>query len=281
MKSKLIIFGILICGSLFGQRQDTIYQTLATNSQIAGPKLWGPVTNIGQSFHQAHLKITALNGSCKYGLPPTNPAGANLGYGVDMEFVGSYTPGLTITANYPFDLSFLPGKQYSNLVFGNNTLQVLDNYSVGAFPFIYIIVDHIDVTNCNYTISYSGTINPITPIDPTPTTDYFATISSATTTTAVAATTSVNRFILYSMFLNNKTAGQTVTVQCHSNDATIRQDKLVFNNMGDGQTVLLPVQQINSQSSTINYLACRSIDGIEIVTANGTDIFVKLGFRYE
>lgn len=266
----------------YGQRQDTIYQTLTTASQVAGPRLLGPVTNIGQSFHQAQLKITPLNGSCTYGKAPTNPAGAsNIGYGPAINFVGSFIPGLSITANYPFDLDFAPGKVYSNLVFGNTTLRVISNQSVGAYPYVYVLIDFIDTTNCTYTVSYAGTINPISPIDPSATTDYFATIAAATTTHAVPAITTVGRYVVYSVIVTNTTGTQDVTIQCINNDMTIRQDKIFLPNMQDGQTFTLNPTFVNSQSSTVNWLTCRSIDGIDIVTSKATPVYVKIGYRLE
>src|ERR1700722_5052009 len=67
MKRLFSILGLLIVGSTIGyaQRQDTIYETLATKYTTTTPSIgdiWGPVTNIGQGYHQAYLILSNQTG---------------------------------------------------------------------------------------------------------------------------------------------------------------------------------------------------------------------------
>ena len=136
---------LLFSALSFGQRQDTIYQNLATVSSTALPLLLGPTTNIGQSAHQAVLKIEQKGGAgtCKAGDNTHSPT---------ITLQGSYVPQSSVD-----NTSRLASKGFVN--FGTLPFFITVQ-AEGAYPYIYVYVNGIDLTNCTYTVDYSGSLYP-------------------------------------------------------------------------------------------------------------------------
>lgn len=141
MLSFLCLLG-LFC-PVQAQVQNTIYQTLATASSATGTIIFGPVTNIGQSFHQVNV-LLSTSGGCI----------ANASQDYTVTLLGNNT-----------------NSSSSNIVrFGQTVLSDI-NYKynvvegVGAYPFVFVEIKVQTLVGCTYSVFYSGSVQPIAPVN--------------------------------------------------------------------------------------------------------------------
>jgi hypothetical protein len=148
----------------------------------------------------------------------------------------------------------------------------------GAFPFIWIQVFNVDGANCQWTLSYVGTLYPVTP-QPQPTTGTIhRTLTGASNTPIVIDSSYVGQLEITWAVISNATAGNTVTVTCGTGQPTGVQP-LIFNAMTVGEVVVLPdthpgIDFFNQQENSSGYLGCWTGNGIVVTSAGTVDITI-------
>lgn len=253
----------------YAQPNFTVYSTLTSNSTTANPRLLGPVQNIGQSFHQFALTIAAQSGkTCKFSTAADS---------IILQGYGSYVPiniSQILTNAWP-----IPARFYSPPAFSSTNLFTMMIQAVGAFPYVYLHVKGIDTSNCQYTVNYTGTLYPISPLAPLPSTYNFVSITTATTTNLIAASSTVNAYNnVYSLFISNATAGQTIILQC--SNGPIGGPPITFNNMQAGQIFSQETINANSPSAEA-IIGCTTNSNLQVVTSAATPVYVKITYKVE
>lgn len=236
----LIIAGLLSIGCANAQRQDTIYQTLASNytsgrncTTGCPVDTWGPVQNIGQGFHQAYLTISSIPGhTCAIG-DTVNGVPASVTFFTQV-------PGQISLSVYTTNISFTQGL--------SGVLQMLGSTTT-IFPYIYIRVQGIDQSICQYNLIYSGSLYPTSPVIEDITSlsavqgslflQYNSTFSAGTS--QIIALPSSNLFKaanlnIYALSISNDTANTSLTLNCGSGGTVLEK----FANMAAGQTIVYP-----------------------------------------
>lgn len=250
MKQFLGLVSLLITGCQIGQaqRQDTIYQSLATNyisTNISGD-LWGPVTNIGQAFHQAFITVTPQSGKTCHSGSSAQLTQTRLSFQVQL-------PGQTAinVANY---------EASPNYNVPNGALEYIS--SVINHPYVYIFVTGIDITNCQYSLTYSGSLYPgfigISPLSfSIPVVASYNTSGSHTAFAAIACCVNIQ---VMSLNISNATAGQTVTVECGTTVLA------TYNNLAAGQIINFPLS-----STFVPIVSCFN-NNLNFVLANSSEV---------
>lgn len=260
MKQKLALLALLLPLIACGQRQDTIFQTLATNYiGTSNSVTFGPVTNIGQGSHQALLYITNQPAkTCALGSTATSTS-------TQIQFVPN-----------PFGAS--TGIPSYNETIINSTGGFITARGNTVAPYIYINVRGFDFVNCQMTLTYFGSLYPGFPDVVTfngaqqqgiPTLLQATLIGQATAGTYTLQL-SRNGYVqqnIYGVLITNTTANQNVTLMCGS---TVLQN---FNDLAAGQVVNLPFT--NSA-----YYLCPN-GNIEATLANSTTTDVIVYYKFE
>lgn len=136
---RLVIILSLVCGSLWGQRSDTVYQPLFSNTLLIAPSV--NVTNIGQLGHQTVVYISNAPAKTCVNNPSTVVGSLQFSY-----------DNVTWT-------NFGLGGQTSSLPLSPYTYM-----GTGAYPFVRFNVSAFDNTNCALTAWYSGTVTAVTAV---------------------------------------------------------------------------------------------------------------------
>lgn len=142
----LLIVAMLTPWSCYAQRQDTVYQTLTFQSlSVLTTRTLGPVTNIGQSSHQAVIRLENR---------PTKTCDTTL-VGFYTVFLGNYVNDTTTAVQLPFTTFESPTNVTAN---GIGVIMQANN----AYPFVWVQINFTtpDFTNCFYSVFYTGTIAP-------------------------------------------------------------------------------------------------------------------------
>ncbi len=246
------MIGLVSVGCANAQRQDTIYQTLASDyvsPNTGSDDTWGPVTNIGQGYHQAYLFVTPQFGkTCTTGTSALIDGATRIGFTVQP-------PGLPLL-NITNSTGTIVHTSLDADGLSRDT-QILASATT-IFPFVYVKVSGIDNVNCKYTLIYTGSLYPVAPTIPTVTiqdspldaepfnpnfnsfTRHLGDLNSHTASVPYAilpdsGTTGINvNLDIYEVIFTNYIADQTVTVSCGANALQ------VFPHLVVGQVVDLP-----------------------------------------
>jgi hypothetical protein len=232
MKSILLSLIVLttVGMEVKGQPSNTIYQTFATNSTISTEPVvfYGPVfPNIGQTFHQGYLSITAQAGhvgACTGGIlgPPT------------LILYGSYNSN---PASVTQPIVIMPQKTFLTNGYSDGNSYTYYVQGTGAFPYIWLGVTGVDNINCQFSVYYTGTVYPFAA--PTPgliSTNYLV----STIGDNIITPTTLTGYVPFNpaqIVVSNTTAGQTVILKCGNG---LVKTYFKFENMAAGQTVVLP-----------------------------------------
>lgn len=221
---------------VLAQPQDTVYKNLLTNNYVSPGVIIGPVTNIGQSFHQVQMVLSNKpSHTCLYGSTVDSP---------QVRVYGNYVPDPTLATAL-----VLPGR--STFANATNTLVL---QSIGAFPYIYVFINQIDATDCNVVANYTGTLYPSTPIDmnigfpniPLNVAGLGSLTRVAQNSTITVANTINLSADIYTLELSNdSTATQAITIACGSTT-------LFVWNMAAYQSVSIPYTGLPLYKCPIN-----------------------------
>lgn len=253
------------------QRQDTIYQTLATNyttPNAATGDIWGPVTNIGQGYHQAYLLLSNQSGqTCLTGSSlQAQPLSANF-YTYDI-ISSTYSPILTTQIF----------NQANIFPIGSARFGVLSQ-ATSIFPFIYIKILGVNPVKCKYSLIYTGSLYPPPPFNQLQSGNTVSgqtgfgsfpssiiTITTNTTTSILTAQNTAEKEYLdvYGWTINSSAANQSVQIKC--NGSIVLEE---FDGLQAGQTIVMPFTQ-NA------YDICNTSVGDGGITAVTTGITGKL-----
>lgn len=248
----LLVIGAGSAGNAYGQRQDTVYQTLTTNHTTTS--FIGTVQNIGQSFHQAVLSIVDRSGqTCDTTADTTSPVA--FGFSASYDNINIFPIGVSVIQSY-------------------TTTNYFETISaVGAYPFIYATVGNVNGTKCQYTLTYSGTIQGAV-IPPNHLMQSFS-ANTAATSNISAGSKGIAVVSLYGLILSNDTANQTITIGCTGSNATFGSP-LVLNKLEAGQIVIIPDQ-------ALEILSCRvgSTQHLTITLANATQVNGQLYYGFK
>lgn len=142
----LVVVAMLTPINCYAQRQDTVYQTLTFQSlSILTTRNLGPVTNIGQSSHQAVIRLENR---------PTKTCDTTV-VGFYTVFLGNYVNDTATAVQLPFTTFESPTNVTAN---GIGVIMQANN----AYPFVWVQINFTapDFTNCFYSVFYTGTIAP-------------------------------------------------------------------------------------------------------------------------
>lgn len=133
----LCLVGLGLVSSGWGQREDTVFDILLTESQMAAPFQTNPVRNIGQSSHLFVILLEDVTaGSC---ISPQN---------VDMGMEYSYGNGVWVRG----------GTDVTRVSANADGIITANQNVAGAFPLVRFAVRNYDNVACQLTISYSGAV---------------------------------------------------------------------------------------------------------------------------
>ena len=264
MKRLSIIAGLLLVGCNVGwaQRGNTIYQSFASNyiPPSSLPRTYGPVTNIGQAYHEAFLVVSAQPAkTCNMG---NSPASTQL-------LFSAGTSASTIQGIQSDNQT-----QIAPVGTGGNIIAA----TVAALPYIYITVTGIDSANCQYSLTYSGTLYPVAPAVTTYTgisnTLVAGLVNVNTTalatggaTTLIAADSGYVQHNIYQLLITNSTANQGIVLKCGT---TVLQD---FTGLAAGQIV-------NLGFSNSAYWLCPN-GAITATLTNATAVDINIWYKVE
>ena len=187
---KRILLLILFTGSLFAQRQDTIFQVVFNATQTLGES--AAITNIGQPYHILTMSVAdAPSKTC-------SAWGAG-GLGGRVELEGSFD-----------NITYIRiGQPVSTLLKGTPSLV----WGYGAFPYLKVNYIDGDTTNCTLTVTYSGSLygTKITPV-------YDSNVKNGFVSTTFLSTGAgditvgpcgnyTKNVSVYGFYINNTTAG--------------------------------------------------------------------------
>lgn len=260
MHRKIIgILGLLIASCVAGnaQRQDTIYQTLASNYiSPNAPNVgdtWGPVTNIGQAFHQAYLNISPQSGkTCHSGTnTPSND--------YTRMIFQTQIPGQLAQTIFNYTYSYTSVNPV-----GIASQMVMS--TVANHPYVYIHVTGVDNINCQYTLIYTGSLYPGTVSYPASFLLLTGTINTSGTLVPVGSCCLI--LDVLSLQISNAVANQTVSLSC---GGTVI---LQYNNLAAGQIVNSPFADV-----TRPYMVCFN-DNFNITLANATNVSYSINYLY-
>lgn len=259
---QILLIGILGFSAIgYAQRQDTIFQTLATN--YVGTQnsiLFGPVTNIGQGFHKATLVVTNQTGKTCY-LGSTVQSSST-----QIQFVPQ---GSAVQGGIP--------SYNETLWFANDG--IVTATAVSPAPFIYINVTGFDFANCQLSLTYFGSLYPGAPdvltYSNAITSGYAVpalkqirqSLSTSGATTLLGALQGYAAQNIYEMVVSNTTSGQTLTFNCGF------FYMYQMNNLQAGQIVVLPFT--NSA-----YMSCPN-GSINVTLSAATQTDIQFEYKVE
>lgn len=269
---SIIILVLSVTSCAVAQRDNTIYETLATNVILSagGFDDYGPVTNIGQGYHQFYLNVS-------------NQIGKNCSGGSSV-FGGPTSTGVSFYVQPP-GTTF---KTYLNTTIESTTPGGGVGFGIvgsaqSIFPYIFIEISKIDRVNCQYSLIYSGSLYPSVPGTLNVSQNVLggggtggpsvqAFIQSRVSVAVVGPTTviangtdpasagSVSQNI-FGLIIANSTASQTVTLNC---GAGVLQ---VFAGLTAGQVIVLPVT-----GNAYYYCGNLSTNNVSVTLANATAV---------
>lgn len=265
---SLVALLLLSSCAIRAQRKDTIYQTLATNyiSSSATGDTWGPVTNIGQGYHQAYLSVSSQTGkSCLSGT--TNPIPSVTAIQFLVTPPGQSSIEITNGA---------AGTQYTftNVGTGKWNTQIV-SAATSIFPFVFVKVTGIDIANCQYSLIYSGSLYPVAPTPLTVSQPWnsgsvhsngllqqiFQLSTSGANTIGDASFLGIGSTTVYGMVISNTTGPQNVQIKCGS---TVLEN---FSGLTTGQVIVLPITG-SAYMSCLNSLLTANLTNATAVDIN-------------
>lgn len=140
---KIINF-LCFIGLCFGQSNNTVFQTLATNTSTAST-LYGPVTNIGQSLHEFYMYESAI--------PAHTCVTANTEF--NATFFGNYINDISSALQIP---------AVKNNTIVSTSQENIYAQAIATFPYIWVGAGTTNNANCRFSLYYAGTKDPATPI---------------------------------------------------------------------------------------------------------------------
>lgn len=185
-----------------GPAQPTIFQTIF--SAITTTQASNPVRNIGQSYHQ--ITLTFANQSGKTCVPGAAANFGDIGFEQSSDNVTYYRVGPRMGA---------PGSTFLTGSYMTLTTQ-------GAWPYMRVNARAFDTTNCALTVTYTGTISPLT-APPAQFAGYYCTASATLTAsganTILGSVSASTAIVIDKLTIWNSGATQTgtgISVGCSS-----------------------------------------------------------------
>lgn len=231
MVSKLATM-FLFVGLAFGQRADTVYYQVATNTANNSFQTDIPAANnIGQPYHILYVDFFDAPGkTCN------SPVDAATFTPPVADILGGDGLSQSVITNYTRIIQPQSGGV------GNKYRMV--SSAAGAFPFLSVAVNNWDNVNCRANIFYSGSLSSI---DIKKYADFGST-SDPLRTLTISVTAGDNliisqpclscRIVVYSLILFNQTS-QTVILQDVRKDAGV-VNLMTFTSWATGAQVALP-----------------------------------------